>query len=36
MSDIPATPLLNDHVVQNGGRLAGKHHLLYTAKSARV
>jgi len=28
MSNIPATPLLNVHVVQNGGRLTGKHHLL--------
>jgi len=36
MSNIPATPLLNDHVVQNGGRLAGKHHLLNRAKSGRV
>jgi len=36
MSNIPATPLLNDHVVRNGCRLAGKHHLLNRAKSARV
>jgi len=28
MSQIPATPLLNDHILQNGGRLTGKHHML--------
>jgi len=28
MSNKPATPLLNDHVMQNGGRRTGKHHLL--------
>ena len=36
MSNIPATPLLNDHVVQNVGRISGKHHLINRAKAARV
>jgi len=36
MSNVPAMRLLNDHVVQFGGCIAGKHHLLIRAKSARV
>jgi len=28
MRNKPATPLLNDHVMQNGGRRTGKNNLL--------
>lgn len=36
MSDNPATSLLNDHFMENGGRLPGKQHVLNCFKAARV